>query len=105
MSGTMPNRIGSGLSAAALLVAAVIGTISVSADHNTRPTDSATGVRTATPGQSAVLAVKKFEPPSMEADAVGAGLGPDNFQTKHITADADAVEAKHDHGPENFQTK
>jgi len=105
MSGTAPNRIGSGLSAAALLVAAVIGTISVSADHNTRRTDSATDVQTSTPGQSAVLAVKKFEPPSMEADAVGADLGPDNLQTKQITADTDAVAANHDHGPDNFQTK
>jgi hypothetical protein len=105
MNGTMPNRIGSGLSAAALLVAAVIGTTSVGAGHNTRPAGSATDVRTATPGQSAVLALKKFDPPSMEADAVGADLGPDNFQTKHITADTDAAEANHDHGPDNFQTK
>jgi hypothetical protein len=77
MTGTVPRRIGSGLSSAALMLAVAVGTISSGAEHSNRQANAATD----TPGPVAILAGKKFEPPSMEADA----LGPDNIVKKHVT--------------------
>ena len=86
MTGTVPRRIGSGLSTAALMLAVGVGTISFGAEHSNRQANAATD----TPGRVAILAWKKFEPPSMEADAVEAdasavALGPDNVVKKHVT--------------------
>jgi hypothetical protein len=66
MTGTVPRRIGSGLSAAALMLAVGVGAISFGSVHGDRQTNAAAD----RPGRVAVLALKKFEPPSMEADAV-----------------------------------
>jgi hypothetical protein len=82
MTGTTPRRIGSGLSAAALMLAVAVGTISSGAEHSNRQTNAVTD----TPGRVAIVALKKFEPLSMEADAVKAdALGPDNIVKKHVT--------------------